>query len=96
VLTGKPQPGRTDVFADTSPQSMLPIGSTMILINGELDTVAPPALATHFANEARRAGDDIHHLVVPDASHYDEVSIDSPVWPVLLKTIESATKAGVD
>ncbi|OTP66029.1 alpha/beta hydrolase [Caballeronia sordidicola] len=96
VLTGKPQPGSMDVFADTSPQSMLPIGSRMILINGELDTVAPPALATHFANEARRAGDDIRHLVVPDASHYDEVSIDSPVWPVLLKTIESATRAGVD
>lgn len=93
ALTGKPQPGRADVFADTSPQSMLPIGSTMILINGELDTVAPPALAMRFANAARRAGDNIRYLVVPNASHYDEVSIDSPVWPVLLKTIQSASNA---
>lgn len=96
ALTGLPQPGRADVYADTSPQSMLPIGSRVILINGELDTVAPPALAAHFANDARRAGDTIRHLVVPDASHYDEVSIDSPVWPVLLKTIQSATGAAED
>lgn len=90
ALTGKPQPGREEVFADTSPQSMLPIGSEMILINGELDSVAPPAIAKHFANDARRAGDSIRYIEVPNASHYDEVSIDSPVWPVLFRTIQTS------
>jgi acetyl esterase/lipase len=90
TLTGTPQPGRQDVLADTSPTAMLPSGAHTVLINGELDTVAPPDLAARYALVARRAGNDVKTIVVPDASHYDEVLTSSPVWPVLQAQIREA------
>jgi acetyl esterase/lipase len=89
-LTGLPGPGREDVFADTSPAAMLPPDANTILLNGELDSVAPAALAARYALDARRAGGEVRTLVIPNASHYDEVSTDSPVWPVLDATVKSA------
>jgi acetyl esterase/lipase len=90
VLTGTPQTGRQDVLADTSPAAMLPSEAHTVLINGELDMVAPPELAARYAILARRAGNDVETIVVPDASHYDEVSTSSPVWPVLHAQIRKA------
>ena len=89
-LTGTPQPDRQDVLADTSPAAMLPSQARTVLINGELDTVAPHDLAERYAVLARHAGNDVQTIVVPDASHYDEVSTDSPVWPVLHAEIHKA------
>jgi acetyl esterase/lipase len=90
ALTGTPQRGRQDVLADTSPAAMLPSEARTVLINGELDTVAPSALAERYAVLARRAGNNVVTIVVPDASHYDEVSTSSPVWPVLHENIRRA------
>jgi acetyl esterase/lipase len=90
ALTGTPQPGRQDVLADTSPAAMLPSEARTVLINGELDTVAPPDLAARYAALARRAGNDVQTIVIPDTSHYDEVSTSSPVWPVLHAEIRKA------
>ena len=90
ALTGTPEAGRQDVLADTSPAAMLPSEARTVLINGELDTVAPPDLAAHYAVTAHLAGNDVLTIVVPDASHYDEVSTSSPVWPVLHAEIRKA------
>lgn len=83
ALTGEPSSNRTDIFTDTSPIDMIPSGIRTILINGELDGVAPPVLARRYAQAAHKAGDDVRTVVVPNASHYDEVSVESPVWRVL-------------
>jgi hypothetical protein len=90
VLTGVPKPGREDVLADTSPAAMLPSDAYTVPINSELDAVAPHALAQRYALLSHRAGKDVRTIVVPDASHYDEVSVDSPVWPVLNAAVKSA------
>ena len=90
ALTGAPESGRQDVLADTSPTAMLPSGARTVLINGELDTVAPPDLAARYAALARHAGNQAMTIVIPDASHYDEVSTSSPVWPVLHAEIRKA------
>lgn len=42
ALTGLPDDNRPDVFLDTSAASMLPNGTSVIAITGELDAVAPP------------------------------------------------------
>jgi acetyl esterase/lipase len=86
-LTGAPHPGRPDPFSDTSPAELLPNGSHTVLINGELDWQSPPALATAFAARARQAGDRVETVVLPGASHFDEVSTASPAWRTVLPII---------
>jgi len=89
-LTGQPGPGRSDVYADTDAAELMPNGSTTILINGEFDRVSPPQTAVAYAALARQAGDRADTLVLPDASHYDEVAATSPSWKLVLPVIQKA------
>ena len=90
ALTGTPDAARGDVYADTSPAELLPTGSHTVLVNGELDRLMPPATARAFADKARQAGDRVDLLVLPRASHFDEVAPSSPAWPSILAVIRSA------
>jgi acetyl esterase/lipase len=81
-LAGEPSVERPDVFLDTSPAEMLPAGVRTILIHGELDEISPLATGERYAARARQAGDVAEVLVLPNASHYDEVSADSPAWAI--------------
>ena len=57
TLTGRPSSERPDVYADTSPASMLPIASRQISINAERDAIAPPKLGRDYTEKAIRAKD---------------------------------------
>ena len=87
LLTGAASPSRPDPFSDTSAAELLPNGSHTVMINGELDRQAPPALARAYAERARKAGDRIEIIALPGAGHFDEVSTASPAWPTLLPII---------
>ena len=89
-LAGLPSASRPDVFADTNPADLLPNGSRTVLITGEHDTIAPPRAAHAYAARARAAGDLAEVHIVPGASHYDEVSTGSAVWPVLRAALARA------
>ena len=89
-LTGTAHGVRANVYADTNPAELLPNGSHTVLINGALDTVSPPATAADFARLAQSAGDSVETLVLPLASHYDEVASASPAWPLILRVIRKA------
>ncbi len=93
-LTGSPAPGRGDVFADTSPAAMLPSGTHTVLINGAVDRQVPPSFTAAYAALARQAGDKVETIVVPGASHFDEVAPGSPAWPTVLRAIRSALSTG--
>jgi acetyl esterase/lipase len=86
-LTGVASPSRPDPFSDTSAAELLPNGSHTVMINGELDRQAPPALARAYAERARKAGDRIETIALPGAGHFDEVSTASPAWRILLPII---------
>ncbi|MEX5744352.1 alpha/beta hydrolase [Massilia sp. X63] len=89
-LAGVPGPGRPDVFVDTNAAELLPNGSRTWLVTGELDTISPPRVARDYAARARKAGDHAEVVILPGASHYDEVAASSPAWPQVLATIERA------
>lgn len=89
-LAGAPSAARPDVFADTSPAEMLPAGIRTVLVHGEFDTVAPPSVAEDYARRARAAGDPAEVIVLPGASHYDEVAPSSPSWPTVNGAIRKA------
>ncbi|SFM38882.1 alpha/beta hydrolase [Rugamonas rubra] len=82
-LTGLPSAARPDVFADTSPGELLPVGLPTALIHGQFDTVSPPRAGADFAKRARIAGDKVEFIVLPGASHYDEVAAGSPAWLIV-------------
>jgi acetyl esterase/lipase len=91
-LTGAPSDKRPDVFADTNAGDLLPNGSRTILVTGELDKVSPPRVAHDYAARARKAGDAAEVVILPGASHYDEVAASSHSWPQVARAIESALK----
>lgn len=91
-LTGAASAGRPDVFADTSPAEMLPSGVHTTLITGELDTVSPVRAAQDYARRAQAKGDAAEVVVLPNASHYDEVAATSPAWKLIYPYIHKALR----
>jgi acetyl esterase/lipase len=89
-LAGRPSAARPDVYVDTNPAELMPNGSHTILVTGELDTISPPRVAHDYAARARAAGDSAEVVILPGASHYDEVAASSPSWPLVAAAIERA------
>jgi acetyl esterase/lipase len=89
-LAGLPSPARPDVFADTNAAELLPNGSRTWLVTGELDTISPPRAAYAYAARAQAAGDHAEVIILPNASHYDEIAASSPAWKLVLQTVERA------
>jgi len=92
-LAGTTSAARPDVFADTNAGDLLPSGAHTVLVTGELDTISPPRVAHDFAARARAAGDAAEVVILPGASHYDEVAATSASWPRVLQAIEAALAA---
>lgn len=89
-LTGAPSAAREDIYSDTSPAELLPNGGHTTLINGALDTVSPPETAFAYAERAKASKDSIDTIILPNASHYDEVSADSPAFALILPVIRKS------
>lgn len=89
-LAGTPSPERPDVLVDTNAADLMPNGSRTWLVTGALDTISPPRVAHDYAARAKAAGDAAEVVILPDASHYDEVAATSPAWPHVLRVIEQA------
>jgi acetyl esterase/lipase len=89
-LAGLPSATRPDVHADTNAAELMPNGSHTILVTGELDTISPPRVAHDYAARARAFGDSAEVVILPGASHYDEVAASSPSWPLVAGAIERA------
>jgi len=91
-LAGTASRERPDVFVDTNAAELAPNGSRTWLVTGELDTISPPRVAHDYAARVRKLGDAAEVVILPGASHYDEVAATSPAWPRVLGVIERALK----
>jgi acetyl esterase/lipase len=89
-LAGIPSAERPDVLVDTNAADLMPNGSRTWLVTGALDTISPPRVAHDYAARANAAGDKAEVVILPDASHYDEVAATSHAWPQVLRVIEQA------
>ncbi len=89
-LAGSPSAARPDVFSDTNAAELVPNGSRTVLITGELDTISPPRAAHDYAARVQLAGDAASVIILPGASHYDEVAASSPAFKLVLPAIRKA------
>ncbi|WP_229260614.1 alpha/beta hydrolase [Duganella alba] len=89
-LAGVASAARPDIFSDTSPAEMLPLGVRTVLIHGEHDTIAPLRVGQDYARRAQAAGDAAEVVSLPGGSHYDEVAATSPSWRIVSAHIRKA------
>lgn len=69
-----------DVFADTSPAAMLPLGVAQVIVSGEEDTIVPAYFASDYTALAKAAGDNVTLLNVPNAAHFDMIAPETESW----------------
>ncbi|MDP1914027.1 S9 family peptidase [Brevundimonas sp.] len=80
-LVGVQQPGGRDVFADTSPPVLLPLGDRQVVISGALDPIVPPRFGRDYAAAAAARGDPAQSVVLEGAGHFEVIDPTSVVWP---------------
>lgn len=83
-LVGVQQPDGRDVFADTSPPALLPLGDRQILISGALDPIVPPRFGQDYAAAAVAAGDPARSVVLAGAGHFEVIDPTSAIWSRIL------------
>lgn len=86
-LVGPPTPSHPDIFADTSPAAMPVWKARTVLINGKLDTIAPPSFATDFADKMQRKGKRMAVLTVGDSGHVELIAPDTTAWQLAVSVI---------
>ena len=86
-LAGQPSATRPDIYSDTNAADLIPNGSRTVLATGELDTISPPRVAHDYAAKAVKAGDHAEVLILPGASHYDEIAATSNAWGMILPVV---------
>ena len=86
-LAGQPSATRPDIYSDTNAADLTPNGSRTVLATGELDTISPPRVAHDYAAKAVKAGDHAEVLILPGASHYDEIAATSNAWGMILAVV---------
>lgn len=79
ALVGSGRPG--DVFADTSPRKLLPLGVRQVIVSGELDPIVPPIFGHDFAAAAIHSGDQATDLEIIGAGHFELIDPLSGAWP---------------
>ncbi len=79
-IVGSPTAGRPDVYADTNAFDLTPNGSVSVFINGDHDEIVTPRESADYAARVRQRGDVATTMVLPAASHFDEVAVTSRSW----------------
>ena len=86
-LAGPPSKARRDVYADTSPGALLPLGVPQVVIHGTEDTTVPPAIGEAYVQAARAAGDKVvFHS--PPGGHVEEITPGTPAWGDAVASIQ--------
>lgn len=72
-----------DVYADTSPPRLLPLGARQVVISGALDHIVPSRFASAYAAAAQAAGDPVTAIDFEEAGHFELIDPTSSAWPAI-------------
>jgi acetyl esterase/lipase len=87
-MTGEPTKARPDVYADTSPAELLPLGVPQVVIHGAQDVTVPPSVGEHYVAAARALGDRVE-MRTPPGGHVEEVTPGQPAWDEAVRAIQT-------
>jgi pimeloyl-ACP methyl ester carboxylesterase len=87
-LVGAPSATHPDVYADTSPAALLPIGAQQAIVSGSRDAIVPAAFGRDYAAKAQAAGDDVHAIEIDGAGHFDLIDPASPAWREIVPLVD--------
>lgn len=77
-------------YSDTSPLQLLPSGASHIEINAAFDAPVPPFMGYHYVQAAKKAGDDVTHVLLPKAGHFEMIAPWSDEWKQVLEIFKEA------
>ena len=86
-MAGSPTKARPDVYSDTSPAELLPLGVPQVVIHGAQDTTVPPAVGQRYAAAAQALGDHVE-VKTPPGGHVEEVTPGQPAWDEAVRAIQ--------
>lgn len=67
-------------YRQASPSEMLPLGVKQVLIHGHADKHVPLQLSVAYADQARKAGDDVELITISGAGHFEVVTPSAEAW----------------
>lgn len=91
AMAGLPSPERPDVYADTSPAALVPLGTSQYVIHAVDDLTVRPEISAAYAAKARAAGDHVEVLNLP-GGHVEEIAPGTPAWDATAALIERLVK----
>ena len=83
ALVGAGARNGADVYADTSPPRLLPLGAPQTVISGALDHIVPSAFGAAYGRAAAEAGDAVQVIDFPHAGHFELIDPTSQAWPAI-------------
>ncbi|MDT7935368.1 MAG: alpha/beta hydrolase, partial [Sphingomonadaceae bacterium] len=92
AIFGTPTASRPDVFADTLPARLLPLGVKTLQFVGAEDRTVPPQLVLAYDKAARAAGEDITTRVIPGADHMAVVDPRTPAFAEVAVALAELTR----
>lgn len=92
-FTGGEAKDKAMIYDQASPIALAPLGVKQKIIQGEADTIIPPAMATDYLEAAKRKHDgDVELISLKDADHFHIVDPKSAAWAAVLQAATSLVK----
>lgn len=91
-ITGAAARAGQDVYADTAPLSLLPIGVKQAVISGGQDHIVPDHWRLSYVAAAQAAGEKPQSLGIPAAGHFELIDPKSAAWPQIEAIIDGYAK----
>lgn len=76
-------------YSQASPIDLLPFKLNQVLIAGADDPDFPLNFGTEYESKGRSLGDNVNFFPVMNASHFEPLSPNSDVWPVIQNTLNN-------
>lgn len=92
-FTGGEAKDKGAIYDQASPIALVPLGVKQKIVQGESDTIIPPAMATDYLETAKRKNDgDVELISLKDADHFYIVDPKSAAWAAVLQAATSLVK----
>lgn len=89
-FTGGEAKDKAAIYDQASPINLLPLGVKQKIVQGDADTIIPPAMATDYIAAAQKKKDSNVELIsVKNADHFNIVDPQAAAWAAVLEAAKS-------